>query len=193
MASFCKIENKDCLDQAGKVILNGGILVYPTDTLYGFGVDPRSRSALERLSLLKGRGGPWSIAVSSLEMAKAFARIPQEKLEFAASHLPGKVTLILKAQKTGLSSLVLGPGGTVGIRIPGHFFPVQLTATLKFPITTTSVNRTGNPPLNDPYAIGKEFGNEVDLIVDAGPLPPSKGSTLYDLTGKKIKVVRRSS
>ncbi|MFQ6615371.1 MAG: L-threonylcarbamoyladenylate synthase [Fidelibacterota bacterium] len=193
MAPICKLNSPDCLPRAEQVILEGGLLVYPTDTLYGFGVDARSPTALELLTRIKGRGGPYSIAVASLEMVETHGDIPDERRAFVLSHLPGKVTIIVKARTQGLSSRVLGPGGTVGIRMPDHPFPTKLTERLNFPITTTSVNRTGEPPLNDPAAIARQFANDVDLIVDGGPLPASRGSTVYDLTGKEIAVLRNPS
>lgn len=126
-------------------------------------------------------------------MLETYGEIPPDKREFVSSHLPGRVTVILKARKSDLSPAVLGPRLTVGIRIPGHPFPVRLTERLRFPITTTSVNRTGKIPLNDPAAILNQFGDEVDLIVDGGRLPPSAGSRIYNLSGKDITVVRNPS
>lgn len=193
MATICKLDSENCLDIAERVILDGGVVVYPTDTLYGFGVDARNVSTLERLSQIKGRGGPWSIIVSSQEMAEIYGQISEDKRAFVDAHVPGKVTLIVKARKTEVSSRVLGPGGTVGFRIPDHSFPIQLTKRLNFPITSTSVNRTGKPPMNDPAAIEKHFGNEVQLIVDGGRLPSTRGSAVYDLSGKDIRVIRYSS
>ncbi|MEE9166654.1 MAG: Sua5/YciO/YrdC/YwlC family protein, partial [Candidatus Neomarinimicrobiota bacterium] len=126
-----------CLKQAQAVILEGGILIYPTDTLYGFGVDPRNNSALERLSRLKGRGGPWSIAVPDEAMLRQYGEVSHESWKFIESHLPGKVTFVLRAKQSDLSPYVLAKNNTVGMRIPHHPFPVKLTAELRFPITST--------------------------------------------------------
>jgi L-threonylcarbamoyladenylate synthase len=84
----------------------------------------------------------------------------------------------------------VAPGNTVGVRIPDHSVPVELAKALKKPITSTSVNRTGEPPLNDPKTIDKQFSTEIDLIIDAGTLPSSSGSTIYDLTTESVKAVR---
>ncbi|MFQ6674310.1 MAG: L-threonylcarbamoyladenylate synthase [Fidelibacterota bacterium] len=192
MVKIYQIPLEGCLDEGEKVILAGGILVYPTDTLYGLGVDARSSSAVERLGQVKGRGGPWSVVVCDLNMLNRYARVPEDKKPFVNSHLPGKATLILPARLSDLSPAVMGGRQTVGIRIPRHPFPVDLTRRLGFPITTTSVNRTGQDPLNDPERIARVFGDDVDLIAHVGPLPRSRGSRIYDLTGKKINVVRDS-
>lgn len=193
MTTLCKIDSPHCFPRAQEVIVDGGVVVYPTDTLYGFGVDAHSPRAVRGLNLLKGRQGPLSIAVASLEMVEAYGEIHDDKREFVVSHLPGKVTLILKARPSDLAPELLGPNQTVGIRIPDHPFPIDLTRKLDAPITTTSVNRTGEPPLNDPDRIVQEFGDEVDLVVDDGPLPPSGGSAVYDLTGREITLRRDPS
>lgn len=188
----CQLESEACLREAKAVIREGGVLVYPTDTLYGFGVDARNNSALKRLSKLKGREGPWSVTVSDKPMLRRYGEIPGERWDFIKSHLPGKVTFILLSRPSDLSPRVLGKNKTIGIRIPGHDFPVRLTRALRFPITSTSVNRTGEPPINDPESIVEVFGSEVDLIVDGGILSPSRGSRIYDLSGDEITVLRES-
>lgn len=185
-----RIESEKCLEEAESVILGGGIIVYPTDTLYGLGVDVRNNSALSKLSELKKRDGPWSVAVSNMDMLKTYANIPKERHEFVNSHLPGKVTVILHARSSRISPRILGRNRTIGVRIPHHPFPVELTERLGFPITSTSVNRTGEAPLNDPEVIQRMFGNEIDLIVDGGILPPSAGSRIYRITSEKITILR---
>ena len=132
------------------------------------------------------------MAVSDLEMLQRYATLRGTQRDFAPSHLPGKITLILPSVLTDIATSVLGPDQTVGIRIPDHLFVIELVKRLDFPITSTSVNRTGEKPLNDPHAIAELFGMEVDLIIDAGILPPSAGSRIYDLTGETIETVRDS-
>jgi tRNA A37 threonylcarbamoyladenosine synthetase subunit TsaC/SUA5/YrdC len=74
--------------------------------------------------------------------------------------------------------------------MPGHYFGKNLVHRLNHPITTTSVNHTGHPPLNDPDDIMKQFEDKIDLMVDDGPLPPSHGSTIYKLIDKKLRKIR---
>ncbi len=188
--SIVKIDSLEILEQAADVIHNGGILIYPTDTLYGFGVDARNDVAIKRLSAIKGRSGPWSIAVADIEMLERYADVPEMHLSTVEDTLPGPVTLILPARDSDISPLVLSERQTVGIRIPDHPFPLSLARRLGFLFTSTSVNRTGTPPLNDPQQIAQEFDGEYDLLIDAGILPPSAGSSIIDLTGEKKKIVR---
>lgn len=193
MVEICPAASEECLEKGEDVIRTGEILVYPTDTLYGFGVDARNISAVERLSVLKERNGPWSLLVTDMEMLERYAEIPDDKRSFVVSHVPGKVTLILRAKKSDLSPDVLGENRTIGVRIPNHPYPIHLTARLRFPITTTSVNRTGQPPLNNPDTIVRVFGDEIALIADGGTLPPSTGSRVYDLSADEITLLRDMS
>ena len=188
--SVIKLDNPTILEQAADVIRDGGIIIYPTDTLYGFGVDARNDAAVERLSTIKGRQGPWSIAVADLEMLKRYADIPEIYISTVEDTLPGPVTLILPASDSEISSSIISDHHSIGIRIPDHPFPISLIQQLGFPITSTSVNRTGMPALNDPRQIKREFDDEFNLLIDAGLLPKSKGSTIIDLTGKTMQIVR---
>ena len=188
--SVIKLDNPTILEQAADVIRDGGVIIYPTDTLYGFGVDAGNDAAVERLSSIKGRQGPWSIAVADLEMLKRYADIPEIYISTVEDTLPGPVTLILPASDSEISSSIISDHHSIGIRIPDHPFPISLIQQLGFPITSTSVNRTGMPALNDPRQIKREFDDEFNLLIDAGLLPKSKGSTIIDLTGKTMQIVR---
>ena len=188
--SVIKLDNPTILEQAADVIRDGGVIIYPTDTLYGFGVDAGNDAAVERLSSIKGRQGPWSIAVADLEMLKRYADIPEIYISTVEDTLPGPVTLILPASDSEISSSIISDHHSIGIRIPDHPFPISLIQRLGFPITSTSVNRTGMPALNDPREIKREFDDEFNLLIDAGLLPKSKGSTIIDLTGKTMQIVR---
>lgn len=188
--SIVKIDNPASLKQAADVIRSGGVLIYPTDTLYGFGVDARNDAAVAQLVTIKGRSGPWSIVVGDWEMLKLYAKIPKLHATEINKYLPGPVTLILPACESDISPHILGTQKSIGTRIPDHPFPTALTQKLGFPITSTSVNRTGKPPLNSPEEIAKEFDGEFDLLIAAGILTSSKGSTLIDLTGDMVHILR---
>jgi tRNA A37 threonylcarbamoyladenosine synthetase subunit TsaC/SUA5/YrdC len=88
-------------------------------------------------------------------------------------------------------SSILGKDGTLGIRIPSHSFGPELTSKLGFPITTTSVNKTYENPLNNPKDIIQKFDGEFDLLIDDGNLPKTKGSTIYKLEKSKLTIIRR--
>lgn len=185
-----KYANDDWLKEAVDILSKGGIVIYPTDTLYGFGVDATNDSALKKLSTLKGRKGPWSIIVSDLEMLNNFASVTPEHQTLVENELPGKVTVILKTDSSELSDNLLGPKKSIGIRIPDHPCPTSLVHQFGFPITTTSINKSGEPPLNDPEQIISKFKNSVDMIIHDGILPPSSGSKILNLLDKEVKILR---
>jgi len=94
------------LETAIEILTNGGVIIYPTDTLYGIGVDATNDSAIKKLSTLKGRKGPWSIIVSDLEMLNRFASVLPEHQTLVNNKLPGKVTVILRTRSTELSDFL---------------------------------------------------------------------------------------
>lgn len=184
------IYSPNAIAEATKLLDLGHIVVYPTDTLYGLGADALNSRAVEKISKIKGRLGPWSIAVSNFEMLKKYCRIPKNHAEFVQDKLPGPITLIFPEGSKKLAPELLGLNQSIGVRIPNNSITQQLITALGKPITSTSVNRTGESPLNDPNLIRKNFSNEIDLILDAGTLLPSSGSTIYDLSTDIIKNVR---
>ena len=175
---------------AEKIIKSGGIIVYPTDTLYGFGGDATDSVVINKIYHIKKRRGPISVLVSNISMAFVISNLSEEEKIILSQNLGGANTIIVPAKKRVLCPEIYGPNHSVGIRIPDHHFGKNLVQTLKYPITTTSVNHTGEPPLNDPDDIMKQFGNKIDLIVDEGSLPYSQGSTIYKLIDNKLEIIR---
>lgn len=183
-------EADNALQVAGNVILYGGLIVYPTDTLYGFGVDARNEVAIKRLNKIKGRFAPLSVIAPDHSTVLSWTELPAREWELVKQYLRGSTTIVLPIKEGIVHPLIKGPDGTLGIRIPAHPFGPLLTHKLGFPITTTSVNRAGQPSFNDPQKIAGEFGDEIDLLVDGGILPESTGSTVYKLDKGKLNILR---
>jgi len=116
------IKNKHCIEIASKLINDGEIIIYPTDTLYGFGVDATNRNAINNLNLLKKREQMYSIILHSISDIDNFAFTNQNKLDYINKIFPGPYTVILKSKKSSLSKLVNMNSGTIGIRIPKSNF-----------------------------------------------------------------------
>ncbi|NOZ73763.1 MAG: threonylcarbamoyl-AMP synthase [FCB group bacterium] len=173
------VNDPTALEQAKDILSKGGLIIYPTDTLYGFGVDATNEAALKRLETVKGRGGPWSVLVPNAEDIRPMVTLSADEFSLVRPYLTGHTTVILPVRDQWVHTAVAGPGSTVGIRIPDHRFCQQLSLFFDRPITTTSVNRTGQKPMNSIQQINAEFGSAVDLIIDEGTLPPSSGSTVY--------------
>lgn len=189
---------KDIDDQvielAVKTIKRGGILVYPTDTVYGLGVNALKPYAVERLFKIKKRPAskPAPIMIKDIEMAKQLAYVDARTERALREIWPGQVTVVL--EKRSIVPDVLTAGlKTVGLRIPNHYFTQLLMENLNEPITATSANFSGQASLNSSAEIIKIFNNSYprpDLILDAGELPPNPPSTVLDLTSAQPKITR---
>ena len=170
-----------------EVLAAGGLVIFPTETTYGAGVDATNPAAVEKLLSYKSRreGKPLSIAVTSLAMAEKYVHINDQARTLYAQFLPGPVTVVSK------DAGVVAPGvasefGTVGVRIPDYPMLLSLLKTYGKPMTATSANGSGQ---KRPYAIQDIFDNIsdkqkslIDLVLDAGTLPTNPPSTVIDTT-----------
>ena len=177
------------IEMAMNSLNNGDVIVYPTDTLYGFGVDATNSDAIQKLNKLKGRSQPLSIVLENVSDVSTYAKITSEITAELENIFPGKYTILLPSIDSELSPLVFNSSPLVGIRIPLHFFPLQLVKLFGKPIITTSINRHGNEPLNDVTQVEVDFPN-VDIFED-NDHTPSKGSTIIDMSQKPFSIVRQ--
>jgi L-threonylcarbamoyladenylate synthase len=185
------------LELIRNIIENNGVIIYPTDTLYGLGGNFFSLTAMETIDTIKNRKDmPYSAAVSGIKMLESLVdTIPSVFYDLYDKLLPGKFTLLFKASKS-LNKTLLKNRDKIGIRIPNVPDILKLIEILNTPLISTSVNRSGEPPLNDPGAIVREFSGSnarfsVPLQINAGILPESKGSTILDITDTPIKCIRK--
>ena len=172
----------DLIDRAVQVLRQDGLVVYPTETIYGLGADALSDEAILKVYEAKGRllSKPMSIAVSSEEMICWVARVDDLAAEFIGRFLPGPVTVILPAKKVIPEMLTVGLGH-IGIRFPDHPLALQLIDRFDAPITATSANISGG---KDPVT-PEECRAPHDLLIDGGRLPGTP-STVVDLTSMEI-------
>ena len=172
----------DVLKKAVSVLMHDGIIVYPTETVYGLGADAFSDEAILKVYEAKKRplAMPISIAVADFDMLSAVARVAPEVEPFLTAFLPGPVTVVLPARKTIPASLT-GGTGLIGIRMPAHDLALQLIAMFDAPITATSANLHG---AKDPV-IPAECTVPYEFLIDGGRLPGIP-STVVDLTGKRV-------
>lgn len=178
------------------VLKKGGIIIYPTDTLYGLGVDARNGEALTRLKELKGREGkkPISVIVSDIKHMEACGVLTVEAKRLAATFLPGPLTLVVQAHPSMPTEIQLN--GAIGLRIPKHEFCEKLARAYNGPITTTSANISGLPTKRTVEDIIWHFGkniSHVDLVIDAGELPESPPSTVVRCTDETPYVLREGA
>ncbi|MBN2734114.1 MAG: threonylcarbamoyl-AMP synthase [Methanomicrobiaceae archaeon] len=170
------------IDEAVSVLHRDGLIVYPTETVYGLGCDAFSDNAIHRVYEVKKRplSNPISIAVCDLEMALAVTLMSDFEQEFIEKFLPGPVTAIVKANKC-LPSLLTGGTGYIGIRIPDNKTTLSIISEFDAPITSTSANVSGGKSPVD----FSEITVVYDLFIDGGRLPGTP-STVVDLANKKI-------
>ena len=170
----------------------GGLVAYPTDTLYGLGTDATNPDALRRLQALKGRQGPFSVLVGSLAMLWDYALVSPAIAGKLSEMLPGPYTMILPLSPDhDLPSPLIGPEGKVGFRCSSDSFLQRAFGAGTGLVVSTSVNLTARPPLQHPDEIQDQFRGQLDLLVDAGSLPPSRGSTILDPGTMPWKVLRQ--
>ena len=181
--------------RAAGVLRQGGVVVYPTDTLYGLGVDAFANDAVDRLYAIKGReaGKPTHCIVADLAMAEEYAEVNDAARKIAENFLPGPLSLILK-KKAGVDGGIARNMDTIGIRIPKNDFCLELARTFGRPITTPSANRAGGAPLLSRAEIVADLGEDnIDLFVDAGTLPESAPSTIVNLVSGHASVLREGA
>ena len=181
--------------KAAEILAAGGLIIYPTDTIYGIGCSIEDKNAIERIYLLKRMrpDKPFSFLCSDLTHVSEYARVGNAAFKVMKSLIPGPYTFILPAAKMqGLPKILVSKRKTVGIRVPDSKVAHALIEVLGHPVLSTSVSVGDGEVLNDPEEIAENFRNQVDMIIDAGPLL-SRPSTILDLTGEAPVVVREGA
>jgi L-threonylcarbamoyladenylate synthase len=178
---------ENSVKQAVKVLKNGGLVIYPTETLYGIGADATNPSAIKKLTEYKNRpfGKPYSIAVANQKMAENYVQLNNTAQKLYKTFLPGPLTIISNG-KHKVAPGVESEDGKLGIRIPNYKLVVDIVKKFGKPITATSANASYK---KRPYKISDILGsisskqkNLIDLIIDAGKLPKREPSTVIDTT-----------
>lgn len=186
----------EVLQTAIEILNNGGLVVYPTETCYGVGVDATNPKAVEKLLRYKERpeGKAISIAVDSSEMAEKYVEVNETAENLYKNFLPGPVTIISNS-KHQVAQGIESEDGSLGIRMPDYSFTLELIKSFGKPVTATSANMSGR---KTPYKIEDILNNIpdkkkelIDLIVDAGELPHNPPSTVVDTRLNDVKTLRQ--
>ena len=181
-------DNKNNVKLAAEKILNGEIIIYPTDTLYGLGGDATNCKAIDSLNKLKKRAQKYSIIISSINDFNKYAYLSDKIKQKIKKIFPGPYTVILNKKKSDLSSLVDLNSKTVGIRIPDNDFILEVAKKCDKPIVSTSVNYHGQKSIQDIKEI-ESFFNNIDIF-EKGENTNSLGSTIIDMTKDEVKIIR---
>ena len=173
--------------KAANLLLNGEVIVYPTDTLYGFGVDATNEDAINKLNKLKNRIQPLSIIVDSHQMLFNFCNLNEKNKDDLKKYFPGPFTLLMN-KKNNLPDILTIGSKKIGVRIPDFRFPRNLVKYLNKPIVTTSVNIHNEKSLNNLNDINIRFPN---INIFSGSVNRnSKGSTIIDITTNPYSTLR---
>ncbi len=178
--------------RAADVIAGGGVVGFPTETLYGLGVDPMNPLAVEKLYFLKGREQtkPTSIVISARKLLDFFAREISEAAEILMEKFwPGPLTVIFSA-KDSVNPLLTGGTKTIAARVPGSPVALSLLKACGCPLTAPSANPEGEPPAGSAGGVMKYFSGRIDLVIDAGPSPGRAPSTIVDLSSGRARIIR---
>jgi L-threonylcarbamoyladenylate synthase len=183
------------IDLGVEIIRKGGVVVFPTDTLYGLGAGAYCESGIRRVYEIKQR--PLKMALPLLlgdiaQIHEVSEHLPDYAWRLVDRFLPGGLTLVVRRTSV-VKDIITGGGDTVAIRIPDHPVPIALIQGSGMPLVGTSANLSGKPNLLTAADIERELNGKVDLIIDGGPAPGGKESTVVDVTGYNPVIIREGA
>jgi tRNA threonylcarbamoyl adenosine modification protein (Sua5/YciO/YrdC/YwlC family) len=186
-----KNPQKRFIEKVSEVLRNGGLIGYPTDTIYGIGCDLFHKEAIERIYRLKRHDSkkPLSFICSGLDDISQYARVSNYAYKTMRRLLPGPYTFILEATKL-VPTIAVTKQRTVGIRVPDNRICLSIVEGLGHPIISTSVYKPNEELYSDPADIEEKFGKQLDIVIDGGIIV-AEHSSVIDLTEEEPRVLRR--
>ena len=183
------------VETAISILKQGGIVAFPTDTVYGLGAGANIPQGVERVYQVKER--PQNMALPLLlahtsQISEVAELVPQVAWLLADKFLPGALTIVLYKAKS-VSDIITAGGKTVAVRVPAHPVPVALAQGLGAPIVGTSANLSGRPSALTAEEVYSQFGDNVDLVIDGGRCPGGIESTIVDVTGETPVILREGA
>ena len=177
------------------ILKQGGIVAFPTDTVYGLGACANIPQAVKRVYQVKER--PQNMALPLLlahtsQISEVAELVPQIAWLLADKFLPGALTIVLY-KSNSVSDIITAGGKTVAVRVPAHPVPVALAQGLGAPIAGTSANLSGKPSALTAGEVYSQFGDKIDLVIDGGRCPGGRESTIIDVTGETPVVLREGA
>lgn len=180
------------LKRARHILLSGGVVVFPTESFYGLGVNALDEKAVQQLFKIKQRdeNHPVLILIPSLDSLNRFViDIPDLAFKLIDHYWPGGLTLLFKAGPD-ISTLLTANTDKIGVRLSSHHIATALAQTIDNPITGTSANISGQPPCINTDEVLRQMRTDIDLILDGGKTQGGLGSTILDVTVNPPKVLR---
>jgi L-threonylcarbamoyladenylate synthase len=182
------------VDVAVAKLAAGGVIAFPTDTLYALAADATNDGAVARVFDIKGREGgkPLPLFVAGLEMAEAIAEVTDLGRCLAARFWPGALTIVWRRHPEFRSEALAG-GATVALRAPDHPFALEVVRRLGRPVTATSANLSGGPDPVTAADVVAQIGDRVDLVIDGGPCAAAVPSTIVDCSTAVPTILREGA
>lgn len=184
--------SSDAIEQAAELIQHQGVVVFPTQCLYGLAADARDSLAIKKIFHIKHRPetNPLLILIHSLmDLEELVTHIPDTAHRLMQAMWPGGLTLIFEAAP-GVSDLLTAGTGKIGVRIPSHPVARALVKASGRPVTGTSANLSGAPGCSQIKDLPQNILQAADLVLDAGPLKGGTGSTILDITCDPFRILR---
>lgn len=179
--------------RVAEVLRDGGVIAYPTDTIYGIGCDIFNKKGVRKIYQIKNRDPrkPFSFICADISDISNYAQVSNFAFKIMKRQLPGPFTFVLEATRI-VPDLLLTRQRTVGIRIPDDPIALAIVRELGHPLVTTSANLSGEEPVQDPQAIEDELGHQLELVVDGG-IRMGDPSTVISLLNDRAEVLRQGS
>jgi L-threonylcarbamoyladenylate synthase len=182
----------DAVDSAVEILKKNGLIVYPTDTLYGIGGNPFNEDVIKKIFAVKKRPEmPISVAVSNMDMIKKIAFMNPAAVRICEEFLPGPVTVVL-LKKKNVPALLTAGSEKIGVRIPDNKIALEIINRFG-PITCTSANLHKGKNPADIKTAKRQLGDNIQLYIDDGKCKYSKPSTVVDVSDGKIKILRKGA
>ena len=195
MAKVVGVGKRGSVTRAAQVVLDGGVIVYPTETIYGLGANALEPKVVERVFAIKERkkSNPILVLIPDRAALDELAlEVPEVAEKLAKRFWPGPLTIVFKAAPI-VSPILTANSGKIGVRLSSDEFCRELLGICRIPITSTSANLSGEPNPNSIGMINRRVLNSVDLIVDGGELTSQTPSTVVDVTKDEIELVREGA
>jgi L-threonylcarbamoyladenylate synthase len=184
--------DKEGIEKASQIINQGGVVIFPTDTVYGIGCDPYNKASIEKIYKIKSRCITKSVPVLtySIEMAERIAQFDQLAKKIVKKFWPGPLTIILKVTDEKIKKS-LNLENKIAIRIPDHKCTLELLKKCNY-LVGTSANISGDLPYTNPKECLKKM-QDYDVFVDGGMITSNGESTIIEIENEKIKIIREGS
>lgn len=183
------------LRRAAAVLRGGGLVSFPTDTVYGIGADIFQPAAVERVYQVKGRGTQKALPIllgDVKDLDTVAEGVSEAARKLAHRFWPGGLTLIVR-RRALVPDIVTGGGPTVGVRVPNHPVPVTLIRLVRAPLVGTSANRSGEPSPVSAQQVRRSLGGLIEILLDGGPAPGGVESTVLDVTSDDPVLLREGA